>query len=469
MNQKQLFDTMGDFSLPPADAATVFAVACSVLVFAVLSAIAVRRVHWYLRPSLLIFGAYALRVQWPSIFYLRKVAETAPTPWHYTFIIHGFALLYLVVAIPLLMAGDRRMRATWARMRRQIESKQVWPGHLTAILLTVTLLTMLWYFLTIPFTETGLYYLFTSPTELTAAREASWKLLPSETLIYLYSWNYNTFAPMLLAGATVMLLQRGRLDYLLFGSLAALSTFLSANRGGVAQAVLVVLVTYFLLRAKRIRMLRTALYIALCGALVSLGPAYISLKREGRELTPAAYAERINSILFGRSILGPAHTVKMYVYHTQVSEYRGLAGIRPLAILAGTPYENVSNEIGRQYVSGGGPTTICNTNFVGAYYILFGLFTVPLCVAGVLLFDLFALVFRIQNLTVLPFFVLFILKALLLSEGVFTTGLITGGLWLIPLLALVARQREKTTSGEVFRAGPRPRAIPGTSEPRQTT
>ena len=75
MNHNGLFDIMGDVALPPADAVTAFAVACSVLVLAALLIIAVKRVHWYLRPSLLVLAVYALRVQWPSLFYLRKVSE----------------------------------------------------------------------------------------------------------------------------------------------------------------------------------------------------------------------------------------------------------------------------------------------------------------------------------------------------------------------------------------------------------
>ncbi len=432
-----LFERTKDLALPPVDVTTFLAVGCCLLSIVALLLIGYKKRHWFLRPSLLTFSWYVLRVQVPSIFYLRKTADVVPIPWHYLFIIHGFAISFLAIAIPLYFASDGHTKEIWDKMWRQIEAKQSsLPGYFVVFLLCCTGLTMLAYFSTISFYQTGLYFLLTDPMGLNMARELSLKLLPNRFVIYMYSWNASLFVPLLVMTATIMIVQRRRLDYIPVAAAAILSSSMAATRNNFGAPVLLALLTYFFLRTKRIRPIRLAVFALVGGFLVLLGPAFISIAREGRPVTGAALVGRITGSMFNRAVMAPAHTTLMYVYHTQVTETRGIVGIRPIAILLGEPYNEVTQELGREYV--GHATTVVNTNFIGAYYILFGLVTIPVCIIGVLLFDLFGLIFRIRNLAILPFFVLFITKSLSLSESIFTSALLTKGFLFIPILALLS-------------------------------
>lgn len=438
MDTHTLFHQLDDIAMPKGDATTFLSVGACVVVVTALLGIARNRPHWFLRPSLLVLTLYVLRVQFPSIFYLRAVSETLPTPWHYPLIIHGFSLLYLFFALPLFLVGDRHCLDAWCRMKRQIQAKLSCPPHFFVVLLIASIGTLAFYFLVLPFSETGLYHLFSDPTQLRQARETSWKLLPSRALTYIYGWNYATVAPLLLIGSTMIIVQHRRLQYIAVAAVAAFSMMLSANRASIGVAVLLVLLTYYFARDSKLRVGRSVVYLLIVATIASLGPAYITLRREGHEATPAMLADYTQRLLVGRALLTPAHTTRMYVYHAQTCGHVGLAGIRPVAGLINTPFVEVANMIGTTYVLGAGPTTICNTNFVGTYYLLFGLGTIPFCAVGLLAFDAFALVFRLRRLLILPFFLLFVSLAIPFSEGGFTGSALSGGFVLVPVLALLA-------------------------------
>lgn len=440
MGPKSLFNAIEDISLPPIDLTTSFAICTSLLALIFLLYVAKKRIHWFLRPSLLIFAVYVLRIELPSILYLKKAADTLQTPWHFGMIIHGFSLIFLIVALPIYLRGSQHTEATWKSMRRQIEAKQTLPRYCIAILLTLTGATMIIYFMTVPFTGTGLYYLFTDPMSLNRARDESLKLLSNPIVRYLYSWNFNTFVPLLLVAFTTIIIQRRRLDYIPVALAVIVSTLMTMSRASVARTVLIVLLTFFFIRTKQIRFTRLTMFAIIGVTLILLGPALISILREGKDVSQEALVKRLTGSVLGRAELVPSQSIMIYVYHTQITEQLGLSGIRPLAALTGQDYFNMANETGRIYVRGGGATTLCNANFIGAYYASFGLWTIPFCVIGVLAFDVFVLVYRIPNLIILPIFILLIIKAIALSQSVFTTLLLTNGFILIPVLALLARQ-----------------------------
>jgi hypothetical protein len=437
--ERTIFFEPGSVSLPPLDdLKTYFAVGCSLLVTAVLLAIFRYRRHWFIRPSLLILAAYHLRIQWSSVFFIESAGRQLPAPWQYFLTIHGFALAFLLVALPLYAFADRPLRQISETMKRQILGGRCWSVRLEWVLLASTAVVLGLYFVIIPFSDTGLYTLLTDPLGLRMAREDSLKLLPSATVKYLYTWVNNTLAPLLIVGAAVYLVGKSkpaskiaRLGTLAF---AFFAMALPGNRAAFAFVPLTFAITYFLVKLRRPRLLT----LALCLLVISAIPALVTLRREGGDTSAKTYGEYLERIVAGRLFLTPARTTLLYFYDAQAHGFWGAAGIRPLAILADVPFREAPFEIGQAYSPGASQYTYFNASFVAHYYLLFGGFTIPLSVVGVLLFDLLLLVFLSPRIPVMPFVVLFITKSLLVAEGALTSNAVTGGYILIPLLALLA-------------------------------
>jgi len=436
MDPKLTFHLVEDAGLPPMTGAAALAVAACALSVAAVVLILWRRPYWFLHPTLPVFALYVARVQFPSLFYLGEAIERLPDPWHYPLIIHLFAILFLVLALPIYFLTDASYRAIWERIRAQVAAGEVMPRRLFMVSLGLMCGVLVVYFLVHPFTSTALYMMFTRPGEITAARETSWKLLPSRALVYAYSWSYNTFAPLVICGATAQILRKRQPAYVFALLLAVFAMMLGLHRAALGLAAITCLSTYYLISRRRILpTTRTLVIIVLALAITCVQAGYITVLREGRDVTTDNLVEASKRILLGRILMEPAHTIRLYCYYAQQRGYTGSGGVRPLSWFTGAEYVNLPNEIGRRYISGGGPTTVCNTNFVGTYYASFGLLTIAISVFGLLAFELLGLVYYFRRLAVVPFCVLFWLKAIHLAEGQFTSMFVTGGyFWVVVLV-----------------------------------
>lgn len=436
MDPKLTFRLVEDAHLPPLNGATALAVAACAVSIAAVMLILWRRPYWFLHPTLPVFAFYVARVQFSSLFYLGDAIERLAHPWHYPLMIHLTSLVFLVFALPIYILTDARYRAIWARIQTQVAAGEVVPQRLFLVSMGVLCGVLLMYFMVYPFTETALYKMFTRPADITAAREASWKLLPTRPLVYAYSWCYNTFAPLVICGATARLVRKRQPVYVLALLGGMFAMMLALHRAALGLAAVTCLATYYLISKRRILpTTRTLVIIILALAITCVQATYITVLREGRATTTENLANTAKRILLGRIFLEPAHTTRLYCYHAQHRGYAGSGGVRPLSWFTGAEYVDLPNEIGRRYISGGGPTTVCNTNFVGTYYASFGLATVIISVLGLLAFELLGLVYYFPRLAVVPFCMLFWLKAIHLAEGQFTSMFITGGyFWTVVLV-----------------------------------
>jgi hypothetical protein len=105
--------------------------------------------------------------------------------------------------------------------------------------------------------------------------------------------------------------------------------------------------------------------------------------------------------------------------------------------------------VGETYHAASPEGTLSNASFLYVYWAGFGLMGVLISIGFLILLDQFVRTISGCPWLALPFIAVLALKAVHLSEGVFTTSLITGGYILLPIVAIVARIAAAPT-----RAGP---------------
>jgi hypothetical protein len=424
---------LGESGGPPSQAVLIApALATSLMLVALIR----RTPSVLVRPSTLVLLVMHARIQWPTVFSTDLVDEWVRNPVEFHLLVHTFMLVASAVAWFLAPMGQSQ-DDIWAAARRPIlEQVPILMWHLRW-LVPITVLMAAAYFAVVPFHRTGLATLFTDATGLTDARAESLKLVPYLWLKYMTSWLLNTFAPITLVVGTVLCYRHT--GHRVFGaSLVGWSLMLLAitgNRAGFVTGPVLIAATITVLNWGSLRRRLPAL--AAAAVIVLGGMATVTLAREGRELTTENIMTYAGYAGTARIFTVPMRTGLFYSRYAQDHGELGISAIRPLANLYGVDYFHAAREIGQTYVAPESETIISNTNFVFAYRATFGFWSVLASVAMVFLLDLMLPFLRRCLSLALPLVVVLLLKANYLAEAEFTTSLLNGGYFLVPLVAVV--------------------------------
>lgn len=394
-----------------------------------------RRTHWLVMPSLLILAWYFIRIQVPSVFWIDEAIRLLPNPREYVIIVHGFSVFFLATAVFVYPLFTRTSRAVWKRIREPRTDIVADNAVLLPPLALLTALVLAWYLISVPFSQTGLYALLTEPMNLRTAREDSLKLISSVPLKYAFTWLINTVSPVLIAICTLRLLTgRSKLISIAILVLAVLPLIMTGSRSGFFTAGMIAVIAWFLTRRTlNIPVLRLA------AALVALSmlPALITLLREGRDFNLDTFWTYMQTIAVGRIFETPTRVGLWYMHFAQNQGFLGVSTIRPITMITGQEFVNLPSLIAHIYMSTTA-SALSNANFLFSYYVSFGpIGTILIGFAGLYVFDIIIIpvVKRFPRFA-FPIFILLTIKASSLSEGVFTTSFVTGGYFLIPLIAM---------------------------------
>jgi len=388
------------------------------------------------RPSIVFLIFFNVRDQWGAAFLSGEIDRSLPAPSEFFLAMYGvpFAALLLVFALPHKQQGVIYRRLVGVPDSSTYCWAAIW------YLLIATGIIMTWYFVNVPFRETGMWVMLTDPLSSAQARETSFKLLPNPLLKYSYAIVMNSVAPMLGAYAGLALIHgvRGRRIPRVATSLgvifiALLCASVSGARGPLAMVMMVIVFGWWL----RKRAPLNPVYLGCALVSVLFLPILITIVREGRQVTIESASLSVKQV-YSRISGDTAQVAIWYAEHAQTTGYTGIAGIKKLAPLYDLEPVDLGNLIGLTYGEGSLDTVTANTNFIIFYYTLFGLGALPPCVLLIALLDLSLSVFIRLKPAVLAGCVAASLMIITnLAEGDFTYEIASGGFGAILFLGYV--------------------------------
>lgn len=429
-----------------AEAAAIFFAAMSAAFTLLISALLVwqlrRSRQLLVKPTIIVAIVLNVTLQWPAAFESVRIYARLDHPWTYFFLVQVFGLLLTTMALWTHrdVASDvaARLRATpWEQLR--------WPRRIWGPLALFSASYVAIYLAVVPFSSTGIYAVLTAPGEAAAAREASLKLLTNPFLTYGYFFNAKVLLIVLAVVAVVNL--RGAvtqpLRFVATTAVLAALAFASALSGGRAFAVWIIMSALLIPFAKRGFRVRPRLVILPLVALLLI-PAALTLLREGNDITPTTLVTSSYDTIIRDRILGSGvETGWAYLDYAEKNGLLGPEGWPRLAPLAGVEPVNLPNIISRNYFpsSLAFDSGLANANFMFAYYLYFGFWSIPLSLLLLMLLDL-PLYFtqRMNGGLLLAFVVMGIVNAVSLAEAEITTAFVTHGALLGPVF-LIAYSR----------------------------
>jgi hypothetical protein len=380
---------------------------------------------------------FHLTIQWAGIIDSGYIWYYLPNPWVFAFLLHGFPIVGLCISF-----------VTWRKNTKIIFKRLLCYGlyfkkrdKLIRILGFCVVLITLLYLLYIPFYETGLWAIFTKLENAAQARENSLKLLDNIFLKYGYSSVMKVFAPLL----SVLLFNRLRHSMkkklpikiardivFLLGLLVAVS--LTGARSPAACIILVICLSFLLKKGLPIN----PLYIILTFLLVLTLPTFLTLLREGKELSISLFWQYLSTGILGRVFHAPMLTGLWHVHYAQHKGFIGISGIPKLAVLFGIKPINVANLIGINYTNIKIASVSANTCYLFSYYSYFGWLSFPLSLLGLWLLDYSILIYKqLSDNILLPCVASVSLSSMSFVSSNYTTVLLTHGFGVILISSLV--------------------------------
>jgi hypothetical protein len=387
------------------------------------------------RPSIVFLIFFNLRVQWGAALEAGYAATALDRPYEFFLVIYG------VPTAALLLALSYRLRAAdtvYERINR-IPDSLSYSQRATWFLLLGAVTITLAYLAAVGYRNTGLYVIFTNPLASASARDNSFKLLGNVAVRYSYALVVNAAAPLVGAYAGLAWIHswRQHATWRMVGNgaviaLAMIMAGLSGARGPSALIILVVLFAWWLRRRAPL----SPVYLALSLAAVLLIPTLLTILREGRTVNWSLFWIYYQDSL--TRVFGATSRVAIwYAQYVQTAGYFGVAAVAKLASALGKTPVNVANVIGLAYGHGDLRTITANSNFLITYYAEFGLLAMAPCVGLILSLDLCLKAYvalRPELLTGCVAASLIVITNL--AESDFTSGLASGGVVPILLLAL---------------------------------
>jgi len=414
-----------------------------------------RERHLLLKPSIVVLLVFHVRIQWAAAIQSSTIEAYLPAPWDFALLAQGFPVLGLLLA---LGTWREESRAVW---RRVTSPPVVASGRrLTMMLvLSVGILSVVGLFLSImPWRSTGLYAILFDPASAADARAAfSLGGLSRSPLRYSYHVMANVLAPLLAAMIAMdwaalrrrREIARGAIGLATVALLVVVVSF-SGARSYSAMIVLTVLWTVYLQRGLPVN----PVGLLIGGVAVLALPTVLSVLREGLTVDLVVLWDHLVHGIFNRVFVAPMETGLWHVHFAQTQAPVGWAGIPKIAALLDRPAVNMPNLIAAQYApGGGGETGGANTSFVFSYYSYFGQASFPLSLVGLWALDAVFVVYRrLSDHLLLPCVVATSVASTSLVNAEYTVVLVTNGLAVAPVVALVLESLVPGGGGRVAAA-----------------
>lgn len=352
------------------------------------------------KPSIMLLGFTHIFFQWPLSVFSANVERYLPAPYEVLLMVHGYMFLgFLFTSVTL----RREAKIVWGHVtNKQIRADSNLRG--IYILFGFCALVTLFYLKTVSFNQTGMYSLFIEPELATTAREESLKLIDSQSLKYAYSFMASGVSLLLAAMLALLIrddftLRPKKIHRALFCMLTlfALMTVVSFTgaRGYAVNLVLVMAITFFLRAGANFPIGKSLLVLCI----VLLPAAVLTIAREGDE----AHWDTLVTSLLTRSFVVPFDVGLWHVHYVQHNGLFGVSEIPKLAALFGAPVINTPNIVGLAYAEYPIPSISANTGYLFAQYSAWGLFALPVTLAGLLFLDMIVFAFvRMRPQMVLP-------------------------------------------------------------------
>lgn len=337
----------------------------------VLGVFVLRRRCLLLKPSIIFIAYYQLSVMWPTITWYDYLVDHVSDLQSCFTAIHVFGVLATLLSV---LTWHRTVERINRRINSSSRPAEV-RGYFPIILLCIALaMIACWYLLAVGWRNTGLFTIISKGDDAAQARESSFKLISSPALRYAWSAGSTAIAYILaylLARKTANAMSRGKVMQAgLMTGIYALVLFVVMLPGSRAPAAMVFLTTlfgYYVYTGFRLSLA----WFLLLAALGMFAPAILSLLREQQDLNIqniAIYYLDILDRFAGRSV---QDNIWMISY-VQGHGYFGVAGIPPLARLAGIEPVNVFNIVGLFYMLNGVDSVSANASFPLVNYGCFG-------------------------------------------------------------------------------------------------
>lgn len=410
---------------------------------ATLFLLVIARPHWLLRPSFAfacamtviinLSAAFVTKPGWPESSLTQSVRASA--------ILFPLGIVAWIACTPFLSNTAKRLLSDCRNVRLDADDDRRNDRIVNWLLVAVTAAIACWYFATVPLQSTGLWAILFTPEKSAVAREESLKLLDSKLLPYAFFMCINVTVPVAMILYTLRLSYRRAITTsAMLITVAALILFIGITgaRMPIAKAFLMLAIALALTTRSRRGLL--VLPLSIIGAFGVI--TTLSFLREGLD-SASPFAAMLSGIS-NRAFVIPFETGLLT---TELASARGFldgANVRPYALLTGQDHVSLSSEVYFIMRPGdqidGIQSGLAPTSFLFDFQAGFGIWTgwwISLAAIGAL--DIGLLAFRRVRGRLLPALLspfLFI-AALDLTGSAYTTQLLTGGVGLIIILAII--------------------------------
>lgn len=387
------------------------------------------------KPSIMLLGFTHLFFQWPLCIFSANVEQYLPEPYEIFLLIHCYMFFgFLFMSFTL----RREAKVAWENIAdscARVDSNQRPIFMLLGFCASVALA----YLKMVPFNQTGMYALFVDPELASTAREESLKLIDSQWLKYAYSFMAEAVS-LMLASMLVLQINYDRslpdkkivrpLFYVAVLLALMMAVSFTGARGYAVNLVLVIIITFWLRGGAKFPIGKGLLVICV----VLLPAAILTIAREGDN----AHWDTLVSSLLTRSFVVPFDVGLWHTHYVQHNGFWGASVIPKLSTIVGAPVIDVPNVVGLAYAAFPIPSISANTGYLFAQYSAWGLYALPVTLAGLFLLELIPLVFvRLKPQMVLPCVAAVVPIILAFVSADYTVVWMTHGLLVVIVLAWI--------------------------------
>lgn len=389
-----------------------------------------------IKPSIILLIFYHVQIQISGSLLSMETYNYLPKPYEFMILLHGFPLIGLIGS---LLFSLKKAEHTYNRVINvEIKFNISIVGSLLLIITTILII----YLRYIPFNQTGLYAILFQPEKSAIARENSLKLLDSVFVRYAFTFLKNVFAPLLFTYLLFWGYKHFKNKSLIKVSLITIllsyisfAVLLPGARSTLAFLILGFFYAFYLKKGAPIKLK----YFATSFLIVVSVPVILSILREGKNLTLSLFFKYLSTGIFNRIFVVPFDTGLWHAHYAQIHGFIGISGIPKLATLYGVDSINVPMLIYQLYspyahvIDSG----FANTSYVFSYYSFFGLSSLILSLIALWILDIVIIVYNmISDRLLIPTISAMFIAIISLVSIDYTTALLTGGILIIPVVAL---------------------------------
>ncbi len=391
--------------------------------------------YLFIKPSMLLLTFSHIFFQWPISIYAGYYEHFLPDPYAFALLIHTYMVIGLLITI---YTFRRNAKIIWDRITDPYLLENA--VSIKAVVFTTALVAcvVIAYLAYVPFNNTGLYAIFTNPSIAAEARERSLKLLDSQALKYAYSLMVSSFAPLLAAMLSILLMRDIAKRYFLKVPIYAflllfLAFAVSMTGARIAVVNLLILMAIALFFRKGLPFKPVKFFLLLL--ILLLTPTILSILREGKTIGVGILFEYLG-YLARRTFILTMDVGSWYVHYSQVHGAFGIVSIPKLAVILGTEPINTPNLIGLTYLNTAVKSVSASAGYLFTYYSYFGMASLLFSIFCLWLLDVAILVYeRLSNVMLLPCIAAVSLSILSFISSDYTTVWLTHGFGVILLFS----------------------------------